>query len=141
VHDYVYKYVLTSNATSKETSASRFRDLDPIACSLIKQHKLDNIHDIGVSSGVTSLALYRMLASTGIPFTLSISDKYAAYGCTGRRVVRIVDAQGSVRELYVCGILGKREEITSKYPVTRFLYWLLADRTSRGPVRWLLFRS
>lgn len=52
VHDYVYKYVFTSNATSKETSAARFRDLEPIACTIIREHRLDAIHDIGVSSGV-----------------------------------------------------------------------------------------
>jgi hypothetical protein len=38
-----------------ETSEARFRDLDPIARSRITHYRLDSIHDIGVSSGVTSL--------------------------------------------------------------------------------------
>ena len=56
------------------------------------------------------------------------------YGSTGRWLVRILDAQGSVRELYVGGLLGTRD-VTYKFPVTRSLYWLLAHRPIRGPVR------
>jgi len=136
IHDYVYKCVFTSDGTSKETSAARFRDLDSIACTIISEHKLDAIHDVGVSSGVTSLALYRKLAATGLSLSFCISDKYAVYGRAGRCPVRIIDAQGSVRELYVCGILGKREGVTTKFPVTRFLYWLLAARRYSEPVHW-----
>lgn len=137
VHDYVYKHFYTSNATSKETSAGRFRDLDPITLSLIRQHKLDTIHDVGVSSGVTSLDLYRALRSTATAFTLHISDKYAVYGCAGRYLRRIIDTEGSVRELYVCGILGRRQNVSNKwFPLTRFLYWLLAGGQCRGSIRW-----
>src|SRR5262249_15077971 len=113
VHNYVYKHFYTSNAVSKETSAGRFRDLDPIASSLVTQHRLDSIHDVGVSSGVTSLDLYRTLASTAMPFNFNISDKYAVYGCAGRCLARIIDAEGLVREVYVCGILGKREGVSN----------------------------
>ena len=134
VHDYVYKAFFTSNATSKETSAERFRDLDQIARSIITDRKLDSIHDIGVSSGVTSLSLYRALSTNGIPFVLHISDKFAVYGATGRFPTRIIDAEGSVTELYLCGILGKRD-VSSKFPLTRFLHWLLADRPNDGPIR------
>jgi hypothetical protein len=136
VHNYVYKHLYTSNATSKETSTGRFRDLDAIAGFLITQHGLDSIHDVGVSSGVTSLELYRALAATAMRFSFSISDKYAAYGRAGRCVARIIDAEGSVKELYVCGMLGKREDISKKFPVTRFLYWLLADSPFTGGIRW-----
>jgi hypothetical protein len=136
VHDYVYKHVFTSDGTSKETSAARFRDLDRIACTIIREHKLDAIHDIGVSSGVTSLTLYHALAATGLSPSFCISDKYAVYGRVGSCPVRIIDAQGSVRELYFCGILGKREDVSMKFPITRFLYWLLAGRTNSEPVRW-----
>ncbi|MGB6603826.1 MAG: hypothetical protein WBE65_05980 [Steroidobacteraceae bacterium] len=134
LRDLVYGAFFTSNATSKQTSAGRFRDLDPLARSIITEHKLTVIHDVGVSSGATSLDLYRTVAATGIPFNFHISDKYAVYGATGRFVVRIIDAQGSVTEVYVCGLLGKRG-VSHRYPVARFLHWLLADRSIRGPVR------
>jgi hypothetical protein len=137
VRDYVYRAFLTSNATSKQTSAGRFEDLDRVACSIITDHKLGDIHDIGVSSGVTSLELYRALAATGIPLNFHISDKYAVYGSTGRHLVRIVDTDGSVTELYLCGVLGKHD-VTNKFPVTRFLYWLLADRPVGDSVRWFV---
>jgi hypothetical protein len=136
VHDYVYKYVFAGKATSKETSAGRFRELDPIARSLITHYRLDSIHDIGVSSGVTSLALYRTLAATGMPVSFHISDKYAVYGRAGRWLVRIIDADGSVGELYICGILGKHADVSSKYPVTRLLYSALAERPFSDPISW-----
>jgi hypothetical protein len=134
VRDYVYRSFFISNATSKQTSAGRFRDLDQIARATITTHKLDAIHDIGVSSGVTSLDLYRTLATTGLPFVFHISDRYAVYGSAGRFPTRVIDAEGSVTELYLCGVLGKRD-VTRKFPVTRFLHWLLADRPIKGPIR------
>jgi hypothetical protein len=134
VRDYVYRAFFTANATSKQTSAGRFADLDPLACSIIAERRVAVIHDVGVSSGVTSLDLYRTLATTGIPLSFHISDKYAVYRATGRCPVRIIDAEGSTRELYVCGLLGKREA-WYKFPATRFLHWLLAGRPIRGPVR------
>jgi len=72
VYDYIYEYLFAGKATSKETSEARFRDLDQIARSLITQYRLDSIHDIGVSSGVTSLALYRTPAATGMPVSFHI---------------------------------------------------------------------
>jgi hypothetical protein len=134
VSDYVYKAFFTLNATSKETSAGRFGDVGEIARAIITEHRLDSIHDIGVSSGVTSLDLYRTLAAAGIPFRLHISDKFAVYGSSGRFPTRIIDAQGSVTELYLCGILGKRD-VSNKFPLTRFLHWLLADRPNHSPIR------
>jgi hypothetical protein len=134
VRDYVHRTFFTSNATSKETSAGRFRDLDQIARAIITAHKLDAIHDIGVSSGITSLDLYRTLSASGIPCKFLISDKYAVYGSTGRYPTRIVDADGAVTELYFCGLLGKRA-VSNKFPVTRLLHWLLADRPLHGPIR------
>jgi hypothetical protein len=134
VRDYVYTGFFTQNATSKQTSVGRFAYLDRLARSIIMEHGLGVIHDVGVSSGVTSLELYHTLAMTGIPLSFHISDRYAVYGSTGRCPVRIIDAQGSVRELYVCGLLGTRD-VTYKFPVTRFLYWLLAHRPIRGSVR------
>lgn len=135
VRDYVYAGFFTPNATSKQTSRGRFWDLDQIARSMITEYELDSIHDIGVSSGVTSLDLYRTLITTGTSFNFHISDRYAVYGSTGRYPTRIVDADGSVTELYLCGVLGKRD-ISNKFPVSRFLHWLLADRPFDGPVRW-----
>jgi len=137
VRDHVYRAFFTSNATSKQTSGGRFWDLDQVARAIIAELKLDSIHDIGVSSGVTSLDLYRTLITSGFPVKFFISDKYAMYGSTGQCPTRILDADGSVMELYLCGVLGKRD-ISNKFPVTRLLHWLLADRPFDGPVRWFV---
>ena len=135
MRDYVYAAFFTGNTTSKQTSQGRFWDLDQIARSIITEYQLDAIHDIGVSTAITSLDLYRTLTTAGIPCNFHISDKYAVYGSTGRCPTRILDADGSVTELYLCGVLGKRA-VSNMFPVTRFLHWLLADRPFDGPIRW-----
>ena len=33
-------------------------------------------------------------------------------------------------------MLGKQSDVSAKYPMTRFLFWLLADRPIVGPIRW-----
>jgi hypothetical protein len=134
ISDYVLREFATADATSKQTSPGRFRDLDEIAQAIIAAHQLDSLHDIGVSTGVTSLDLYRTLTAAGIPFQLHISDKFAVYGSSGRFPTRIIDAQGTVTELYLCGILGRRD-VSYKYPLTRLLHWLLADRPNHGVIR------
>jgi hypothetical protein len=135
VHDYVYRAFFTSNSTSKQTSAGRFRDLDRVAISIAGKHNLNVIHDIGVSSGVTSLDLYRTLATASISTRFCISDKYGMYGAAGRFPSFILDSERSVVELYFCGILG-RQDVTPKYPVTKLLYRLLAHRRVPEPIRW-----
>ena len=67
LRDYIYSGFFTQNATSKQTSVGRFGDLDRLARSIIMEHRLDVIHDVGVSSGVTSLELFTRSPRPGSP--------------------------------------------------------------------------
>lgn len=126
IRDYVYSRLAAGGGTTKQTAVGRFRDLDDIIVSLAHKDKINVVHDIAVSSGVTSLELYSTLHSHGLPTSFRVSDKYAKYGATGRALVRIADADGTLVEMYACGVLAKRN-VSKYFFLTRLLYWLLAD--------------
>jgi hypothetical protein len=126
IRDYVYSRLFTGGGTSKQTAAGRFQDLDAVIVSLAHKDKINVVHDIAVSSGVTSLELLSALRGSGLPVSLNISDKYASYVAAGRGLVSIIDADGALVEMYLCGVLAKRD-VSKYFVLTRFLYWLLAD--------------
>jgi hypothetical protein len=139
VRDYMYCQVVTANNTTKQTAAGRFRDLDEATISLMRKEGMNVIHDIAVSSGVTSLELYRTLQDRGLPARFYISDRYARYGATGRGLVRIFDADGALIEMYACGVLAK-SDLPRNYWFSRYLYALFAGTSGNGKVRsFLLF--
>jgi hypothetical protein len=135
IRDYVYSRIGTGMHTSKETAMGRFRDLDEITASPAISDDLNIIHYIAVSSGVTSLELYRVLESRRFPLNFYVSDKHATYGSTGSALIRIVDADQKPVEMYVCGVLAKRN-LTNCFFLARFLYSLLADVGAHHPFRW-----
>lgn len=135
--DYVYTQIITANKSTKQTAAGRFRDLDEATISCMNKESLNVIHDIAVSSGVTSLELFRALHSCGLPVSFHISDKYARYGTTGRTLVRIVDAEGTLVEMYACGILAK-PDLSQKRWLSRRLYSLLAGKSGNHKLKWFL---
>jgi hypothetical protein len=137
IRDYVYTQIITANHSTKETAAGRLRDLDEATISCMHKESLNVIHDIAVSSGVTSLELFRTLHSRGLPVNFHISDKYARYGMTGRTLVRIVDADGALVEMYACGILAK-SNLSQKFWLSRLLYSLLASKSGNHKLKWFL---
>ena len=79
IRDYVYTQIVTANYSTKQTGTGRFRDLDEDAISCMHEDSVNVIHDIGVSSGVTSLELLQTLRGRKLPVSFHISDKYAKY--------------------------------------------------------------
>jgi hypothetical protein len=137
IRDFVYAQIITANHATKETAAGRLRDLDEATISCMSKDGLNVIHDIAVSSGVTSLELLGTLQSRGLPVSLHISDKYAKYATTGRILVRILDADGALVEMYVCGILA-RSNLSMKFCLSRLLYSLLGGKSGNHKLKWFL---
>ena len=137
IRDYVYTQIITANHSTKQTAAGRFRDLDEATISCMHKESLNVIHDIAVSNGVTSLELFRTLHSRGLPVSFHISDKYARYGTTGRILVRILDADGALVEMYACGILAK-SNLSQKFWLSRLLYSLLAGKSAHHKSKLIL---
>jgi hypothetical protein len=137
IRDYVYTQIITANHSTKQTAAGRFRELDEATISCMHKESVNVIHDIAVSSGITSLELFRTLHSRGLPVSFHISDKYARYGTRGRTLVRIVDADGALVEMYACGILAK-SNLSPKFWLSRLLYSLLAGKSGNRNLKWFL---
>jgi hypothetical protein len=138
IRDYVYSRLSAGGGrTTKQTAAGRLRDLDEIVVSLARSGEPNIVHDIGVSSGVTSLDLFSTLQGRKLPVSFYISDKYARYAATGQSIVRIVDADGALVEMYVARVLAKRD-VSKYFFLTRLLYWLFASLGAQNPAKWFL---
>jgi hypothetical protein len=128
VNDPVLRNTIVSNIVTEErhgkaTAPGRFKDLDEIASKHVKPGTPNIVHDIGVSSGITSCDFYDSVFSK-LKAEYFISDKYTRYYYTGRRVIRIFDVDrrllyGSVFSLLANKGLGRY------YPIASWLYWIL----------------
>ena len=72
-----YTDIYVKSKTSKKTEAERFADLDKFSLKYLKKNQENLIHDIAVSSGITSIELYNYLNIEDVKFRLSISEKYS----------------------------------------------------------------
>ena len=119
----VYKGILTSDGTSKHTAPGRFRDLDSLVVDYLS-HESNLIHDVAVSSGITSVELYSVLRDRGVPFKLMVSDKFSHYLYRGTIVRRIYAVNKTLLFAYVGWILADRK-CSWKFPISKFLFPLV----------------
>ncbi len=128
VNDSALRNAIISNMTTEErhgktTAAGRFADLDGVAARYVSAHGPNIVHDIGVSSGVTSCDFYDAVFSK-LNVEYYISDKYTRYYYTGRQVVRIFDADRRLLYGYLFSLVADKE-LSRSYPVAKILYGLL----------------
>ena len=119
----VYKKILTTDGTSKHTAPGRFRDLDSLVVDYLS-HESNLIHDVAVSSGVTSVELYSVLRDRGVPFKLMVSDKFSHYLYRGTIVRKIYAVNKTLLLAYVGWILADRK-CSWKFPISKFLFPLV----------------
>jgi len=103
--DEVMLFHKNSNDTFKHTSKNRFKDIDEISLEYIREG--DCIHDIAVSSGITSLELFNKLHKNNIKNQFYISDKYSQLKIYGNKIVKVYDNEsnflfGYVFNIYCC---------------------------------------
>lgn len=119
----LYQEFYTSDGTSRQTAPGRFRDLDLLTADLLT-HESNVIHDVAVSSGITSVELYSALHHRGIPFQLLVSDKFSRFLYRGSIVRRIYDVTHTLLFAYVFGILADWK-CGWKFPVSKMLFPLI----------------
>ena len=56
-----YQDIFVSSKTSKKTHANRFNDLDKYSLSFLNEVGENTLHDVAVSSGISSFELYTVL--------------------------------------------------------------------------------
>jgi hypothetical protein len=114
--------VWVADGTSKQTAPGRFRDCDQVAVRLLRATASPVVHDVGVSTGVTSLELRRALLPRHP--RMHISDKFnVLYFQQSGLLTKIFDARGSLMHAYVGRVLASRD-LRAKYFVSRWLYGL-----------------
>ena len=119
----LYEKLYTSDGISKQTAPGRFRDLDSLAADFLT-HESNSIHDVAVSSGVTSVELYSVLRDRGIRFKFMVSDKFSRYLYRGSMVRRIYTVNETLLCAYVLGILADRK-CSWKFPISKILFPLV----------------
>ncbi len=120
------------DGTTRQTSPSRFHDLDPVTVELLKDAPPGPLHDIGVSDGLTSLRLLELLHANGSDRPFMISDKYSRLMIVKGRIDRIYDRHGTMIAAYFGCFSGER--CLPFFFVNRFLHSLWRRRyTGRSP--------
>jgi hypothetical protein len=120
----LYKSFYVQNGTSKETRKGRFSEIDEITLSLLDKSSENVIHDVAVSSGVTSLELYQKLARNGFDFKLYISDKFSRYYYTGDNLRRIYDCNHALTQAYILSFLSDKH-LHWKHFFSKYSYHLI----------------
>ena len=127
VIDQIYTAIHLSNRTTKESKWDRFVDIDPFTADLLEGFDNPWIHDVGVSSGTTSLALYALLQERGLDCHYTISDKFSlCYYNTEGLATRIYDSEKNL----LCGYFGPifaDSESSSLFFLTRWLFRRLSS--------------
>lgn len=124
--DNLFKIVVATvrygDSTGKETRERRFDDLDEVLDLL--PHKALAIHDVGCSSGVTSLDLIRALNSRNKTFSLTASDRFTELLVYGGNIKYLYDSDGGLRQIYLGRVLCDAH-LSKVFFLSRFIYRLL----------------
>jgi len=108
------------DTTGKWTNKGRFNQIDFFIRTLVKEEFL--IHDVGCSTGVTSLELFDVINSTVKYFSLTISDRfYEIYAVEKGFFKYIFDSEGGLRQIYFGRILCD-PNLSKMFPLSRFLF-------------------
>ena len=110
--DQIFSDISNPNGTSKTTSANRFEDLDKWLMESLPSKK-HRVHDVAVSSGITSLYLYNQLLKEDKCQSFCISDKYSELSFEGDGIKRFYDSSGQCAFIHVFGLYAIKQ--TSRF--------------------------
>lgn len=111
------------NGTVKTTYHGRFKDLDEWLLTQIQGGTELSIHDVAVSTGITSLEFKRYLEAAGIDTEFYISDIYSEVTIVGNSVACVYDASGSLLAVYLGCFFGEKNA-SVLFPFSRLFYTL-----------------
>jgi|GEM_PF-1182314 len=126
VSDYAFAISVFSTESShgKTTYKDRFLDMDSVTLKYLKQQDKIVIHDVGVSSGITSCDLLKKVKEIDKNFHFLISDKYLNFYFSGNNVVRIYNSEKKLLFGYIFGIFADKK-VSKYFPLTKYLFYLL----------------
>jgi hypothetical protein len=125
VREEILARFTTADGHGKMTRAGRFADLEARTVQYMLRGETNVIHDVGVSSGITSCELHDALARTGdIDFELFVSDKYNHYSVVGEWVRRLYDADGRLLSGSILGVVAD-PRASRRFAGSRLLFTVL----------------
>ena len=126
LYDRIFQDINLNNDTYKTTYSGRFHDVDrhAIANHLSAQSHIA-LHDIAVSSGVTSLELFEQLRTPSRNLEFYISDRYSRCYAKKGFATHIYDAHQNHLQSYFLGLVADRKAPAKAF-LSRVLYTVLA---------------
>ncbi len=135
----IYTRHRVSGRITKETAPGRFQDLEASTLAILSGERpilsgeRPILHDVAVSSGITSVELYHSVKKLGVEFQLFVSDKYSRYYSSGRFFCKIYGVDKELIQAYCCNILADGK-VSWNFPLSKILYQCLRklDRPSKN---------
>lgn len=118
VYEHGLYSILLNNYTSKTTKFRRFKDIESDSLNFIDDNYV--IHDIGVSSGITSLDFYKEISVNYKNIDFYISDKYSHFYTSGRFIKSVFDVDMKLIHIYIWNILADKK-LPLKYIISKYL--------------------
>lgn len=126
-YDLAISTVSTSNNTMKTTYMGRFSDLDNMTLDYIKEQK-NVIHDIGVSSGITSLDLIDCLEKNVREYRFWVSDEHSTFYSQGEYFCTISDQYFNPVCYYFLGIYFD-STVSWVFAISKYFYNIFKNVT------------
>jgi SAM-dependent methyltransferase len=130
-------HFVTESNHGKTTDPNRFNDLDLMIVKNLKAFNLPKIHDIAVSSGITSCELKILLNETGIGSEFFISDRFMLYYYRGKRIVRIYDNKKKLLYGHIFGVLADKK-LSNYFIFSKLLFHFLKRFASKKQFKKIL---
>lgn len=114
-----------SNNTSKYTYPGRFDDLNELLKQFFKEKSQKiHIHDVAISSGITTCELYDWLKYNNFNFEMIGSDRFSEVNYNGMKIKFFYDIDGQIIQIYFyklfCGL-----QISNLFVLSKLLFIIL----------------
>jgi hypothetical protein len=125
-----YTDIYVPEKTSKKTKQNRFPDLDFHTINILKEQKKCIVHDIAVSSAISSYELYNLMNKENINCEFYISDKYAEIFIKKGFITKVFSSDKQLIFGYFACFFACDKNIF--FPLTVLLFKLLSKNKIKG---------
>ena len=127
-----------NNNTSKTTYGGRFDDLNNILFELFDNKKIIKIHDVAISSGITTVDLYNFLISHNINAKIDASDRFSTIEYYGNSIKYFYDSNNNIIQIYFFNLfLGLK--ISNFFFISKLFFLLLKNFKTNKKTRKKIF--
>lgn len=126
----LFRHLRYGDVSGKETYFGRFADLDDQIIPYFDNNL--SIHDVGCSTGVTSLDLYESCQKNNINVDLTISDKYTKIYFSGSFFRKVYDGSGNLKQIYL-GRLLLDKNISNYFILSKIFFYPFALFCKKKP--------